>query len=229
MTDESRQEREGVNREVLSAQVKDFILQRIMEGQLSPGSRIVETRIARELGVSQAPVREALRDLASVGIVQVEPYRGAFVREPSRSELIEAMTVRRELEAIGARWAAPQMTDDDLEELRLLIGEMGAAAAEGDTHRHALINTRFHQKVMEVSGNRSLIWLWSLLQPMARTYYTATVAGVDLDWLGERHLPILEALASREPELAEKAIRSHSEEAQELALHRHDIDEERDR
>lgn len=210
--------RGGLNREVLSSQVKDRILQWILEGELPPGSRIVETRVAKQLGVSQAPVREALRDLASVGIVEVAPYRGASVREPSRSELIEAMAVRGELEAIGARWAAERITDSTLENLRRLIDAMQEAAREGDTHQHALANTLFHQAIMESSGNRSLVWTWSLLEPMARTYFTATAPGIDLVWLGDRHLPILEALEARDPDRAAEVMRAHSKEAEELVL-----------
>jgi DNA-binding GntR family transcriptional regulator len=208
----------GINREVLSSQVKDRILQWILEGELPPGSRIVETRVAKQLGVSQAPVREALRDLASVGIVEVAPYRGASVREPSRSELIEAMAVRGELEAIGARWAAERITDSTLEDLRRLIEAMQEAARDGDTHQHALINTQFHQAIMEASGNRSLVWMWSLLEPMARTYFTATAPGIDLVWLGDRHLPILEALEARDSATAADVMRAHSKEAEELVL-----------
>jgi len=216
---EERQEgRDDLNREVLSVQVKDKILQWIMEGELPPGSRIVETRVARRLGVSQAPVREALRDLASVGIVQVEPYRGAFVRHPSREELVEAMTVRGELEALGARWATDRITDDDLAELRRLVDAMDEAAAAHDTHAHALHNTAFHQRIMEASGNRSLVWVWSLLEPMARTYYTAAVSGADLGWLGRRHLAIVEALESRDPEKVAEVMRAHAKEAEEAVL-----------
>lgn len=210
--------RGGLNREVLSSQVKDRILQWIFEGELPPGSRIVETRVAKQLGVSQAPVREALRDLASVGIVEVAPYRGASVREPSRSELIEAMAVRGELEAIGARWAAERITDSTLEKLRRQIEAMQEAARDGDTHQHALANTLFHQTIMESSGNRSLVWTWSLLEPMARTYLTATAPGIDLVWLGDRHLSILEALEARDPERAAEVMRAHSKEAEELVL-----------
>lgn len=210
--------REDLNREVLSVQVKDRILQWIMEGELPPGSRIVETRVARRLGVSQAPVREALRDLASVGIVQVEPYRGAFVRQPSREELVEAMTLRGELEALGARWAVERITDEDLAELRWLIGAMEEAAEAHDTHAHALHNTRFHQRIMEASGNRSLLWVWSLLEPMARTYYTAAVSGADLGWLGRRHVAILEALESRDAEKVADVMRAHAMEAEEIVL-----------
>lgn len=209
---------DDLSREVLSTQVKDRILQWILEGELPPGSRIVETRVARQLGVSQAPVREALRDLASVGIVEVAPYRGASVRQPTRSELIEAMAVRGELEAIGARWAAERITDSTLKDLRRLIEEMQEAARAQDTHAHALINTRFHQAIMEACGNRSLVWIWSLLEPMARTYFTASAPGIDLTWLGDRHLPILEALEARDPELAAEVMRAHSKEAEELVL-----------
>ena len=83
---------------MLSARVKDRILRWILEGQLPPGSRIVETRVARQLGTSQAPVREALRDLATLGLVEMHPYRGARVRIPDAGELVEAMEVRGELE-----------------------------------------------------------------------------------------------------------------------------------
>lgn len=217
-TESEDYEREDLNREVLSVQIKDRLLQWIMEGELPPGSRIVETRIARRLGVSQAPVREALRDLASVGIVQVEPYRGAFVRRPSPDELAEAMTLRGELEALGARWAVERITDEDLVELRRLIDAMDRAAAAHDTHAHALHNTTFHQRIMEASGNRSLLWVWSLLEPMARTYYTAAVSGADLGWLGRRHLAIVEALESRDPEKVAEVMRAHAKEAEESIL-----------
>src|SRR3954467_2281513 len=83
-------------RSVLSAQVKDRLLRWIIEGELQPGSRIVETRVARQLGTSQAPVREALRDLATLGLVEMHPYRGARVRTPQSHELTEAMEVRGE-------------------------------------------------------------------------------------------------------------------------------------
>jgi DNA-binding GntR family transcriptional regulator len=79
-----------ISRSVLSDQVKDRLLQAILAGEYPPGSRIVETRVAQELGTSQAPVREALRDLEALGLVQITAYRGARVRRPTRAELREA-------------------------------------------------------------------------------------------------------------------------------------------
>ena len=131
-------------RSVLSAQVKDRMLQWILEGELPPGSRIIETRIARQLGTSQAPVREALRDLATLGLVEMNPYRGARVRQPAAEELIEAMELRGELEAIAARGAARIIDDAMLERMRTLLEQMRASAARGDAHAQALHNAEFH-------------------------------------------------------------------------------------
>jgi DNA-binding GntR family transcriptional regulator len=216
MTTPADRRSDPVARNVLSAQVKDRILQWILEGELAPGSRIVETRVARELGTSQAPVREALRDLATLGVVEMQPYRGARVRRPSKQELVEAMEVRAELEAMAARLAAPRMTEDCLNELRGLMDEMGKWADSGDAHEHALSNTEFHAAVVRASGNRTLERTWSMLEPFARTYVTATVPGIDLHWLGRRHLPILEALEARDPERAAATMRVHAKEAEAL-------------
>jgi len=92
-------------RSVLGAQVKGRMLQWILEGGMTPGARIIETRVARLLGTGQAPVREALRDLVTLGLVEMQPFRGARVREPAADELVEAMELRGELEAIAARHA----------------------------------------------------------------------------------------------------------------------------
>src|SRR3954464_13545516 len=115
-------------RSVLSAQVKDRLLRWIIEGELPPGARIIETRVARQLGTSQAPVREALRDLATLGLVEMHPYRGARVRTPQSHELIEAMEVRGELEAIAARHAATVIDERTLARMGGLLDGMREAA-----------------------------------------------------------------------------------------------------
>src|SRR5215208_2777189 len=137
---------------MLSAQVKDRLLQWILQGELQPGSRIVETRVARQLGTSQAPVREALRDLATLGLVEMQPYRGARVRQPAKAELIEAMEVRGEIEAIAARQAATAIDAATLRRMRRLLDDMRASAKQGDAHAQATHNSEFHTCVIEASG-----------------------------------------------------------------------------
>jgi DNA-binding GntR family transcriptional regulator len=214
-----------LTRSVLSAQVKDRLLQWILEGELPPGSRIIETRVARQLGTSQAPVREALRDLATLGLVEMLPYRGARVREPAPEELVEAMELRGELEAIAARDAARVIDEELLAPMRRLLDEMRASAARGDAHAQAVQNSQFHTCVINASGNRTLQRLWSMLEPFARTYLTATVPGADLHWLAERHVAILSALESRDPERAAAAMRAHAREAEHQVLATAGLDE----
>jgi DNA-binding GntR family transcriptional regulator len=193
----------------LRAQVKDVILQRIVEGSLESGSRIVETRIAQELGVSQAPVREALRDLEQLGCVVHEPNRGCSVRAFSAEELLEAFPVRAALEALAARLAAERITTEELAELDGLLERMRRAARSGDAHEQSQANASFHATVVRAARNRTLERQWQMLEPYSRTYLTVSRPGTDLVHLSDRHVPILEALRRRDPAKAGEAMEEH--------------------
>ena len=101
-------------RKVLREDVKSIISSAIMKGEYKPGDRIVETQIAKDLNVSQAPVREALRDLEQMGIVVTEPYKGTYVRDISRKDLISYYDVRAELEGLAMRLAMPNLKEKDI-------------------------------------------------------------------------------------------------------------------
>ena len=202
-------------RYVLRSQVRDVLIERIVEGHYKPGARLVETQIARELGVSQAPVREALRDLESVGVVETTAFRGARVRNPSRDELLEAYPVRAALESLAASEAASRITDEQLDKLEDLIVEMEKAGAEGNAHRQAISNAQFHGLIVEAAQNSTLLRLWAILEPWARTYLTAARAGVDLNELAVRHRKILTPLRMRDAQAAADAMRDHLLEAAE--------------
>ncbi len=198
-----------ISREVLADQVKDRLLQAIIAGRYAPDSRIVETRVAREYGTSQAPVREALRGLEALGLVEITPFRGARVRRPSRSELVEAYAVRSELECLGARLAVPRMKDDDIAELEALGEEMQRAARAGDGHAVATADATLHGRVVRLSGNATLERVWRALEPFSRTYITLVVPGADAQWTADLHLPILEALRRRDADQLVQALRQH--------------------
>lgn len=205
-----------LERSVLSDRIKDHLLQEIMTGHYPPGARIVETRVARELGTSQAPVREALRDLEALGIVEINAFKGARVRHPNRSELSEAYDVRAELESLGARLALTRMTDADLDELEEYLNDMQAAADAGDTHRAAVIDVAFHGRIVEIAGNRTLERVWRYLEPMSRTYITLVVPGVNARQVADLHIPILTALRCRDPQLAVEAYHQHFQAASDM-------------
>ncbi len=199
----------AISRSVLSDAVKDRLLEGILDGTYPPGSRIVETRVARLLGTSQAPVREALRDLEALGLVEISPFRGARVRRPSRSELLEAYVVRAELEAMAARLALPELTPADLDHLGALLEEMLRCAGAGDTVSEAAADAAFHGYLVERAGNATLTRVWAQLAPYSRTYINMAVPGGDRHLMAALHGDVLEALRSGDPARADAAVRQH--------------------
>lgn len=197
-----------IGRTVLREQVKDLILERILQGEYRPGDRLVETRIAEELGTSQAPVREALRDLELLRFVESEPFRGARVREVTLEELGEIYPVRAALEEVAARAAAVRI-DSQLEALERELVAMHKAADRGDLHEQAEHDVAFHRIVVQASGNSILIEVWNSLRVETRTVITALKTGMDGHEIAEMHRPILEALRERNPERSGAAIRDH--------------------
>ena len=204
-----------VSRSVLADQVKERILEGILGGEFPPDSRIVETQVARALGTSQAPVREALRGLEALGLVEITPFRGARVRRPSKREVIEAYAVRSTLESLAARLAAPRITDDDLAELGGYLDEMRAAARVGNGHVLAEADAHFHSRIVELADNGTLEKVWRSLEPFSRTYMTLAVPGADPAWSANLHAPVLEALEARDVEAIVEALRQHFEQVSE--------------
>jgi DNA-binding GntR family transcriptional regulator len=198
-----------IARSVLADQVKDHLLDAILSGDYPPDSRIVETRVARELGTSQAPVREALRGLAAIGVIDLEPFRGARVRRASLEELLEGYVVRSDLETLAARLAVPRMTEEDLDDFARLGAEMERAAAAGDRHAVAEADFAFHARMVRAAGNSVLERVWQTLEPYSRTYLTLLVPGADPEWTAGLHVPILDALRLHDPDEVVAALEQH--------------------
>ncbi len=199
-------------RSVLADQVKERLLDGILTGRFAPDSRIVETQVARELGTSQAPVREALRGLEALGVVEITPFRGARVRRPTRRELLEAYAIRTALESLGARLAVPLLSDDELDELSACVDEMQAAARDNDGAGVAEADARFHGRILELADNATLVRVWRSLEPFSRTYITLVVPGADPQWSADLHVPILAALRRRDVDAVVAALERHFEE-----------------
>jgi DNA-binding GntR family transcriptional regulator len=216
-----------LSRRVLADQVKDRLLEGILNGHYPPDSRIIETQVARELGTSQAPVREALRGLEALGVVEITPFRGARVRRPSKREILEAYAVRSTLESLGALLAVPRMTDAHIEELAGQLEAMRAAARGGDGHGVAEADARFHGRIVELADNGALVKTWRSLEPFSRTYLTLAVPGADPQWSADLHAPIMAAIERRDAEAVVRALERHFEEVSENMARRWPDDEER--
>ena len=206
----------SLNRTVLRDQVKEILLKRILDGEYKPGDRLVEMHIAQEFEISQAPVREALRELEALGFVESEPYRGTYVRAVTKSELTEIYPVRAALEEVAARAAA--LCLENIEPLEAELRAMHVAAEKGDLDEQVKHDAEFHRLIVEASGNRVLQEMWRSLRIEARTMISVLKVGISGDELAEMHRPILEALAERDAEKAGLLLRKHVEYFGELIM-----------
>lgn len=198
----------GIVHESISSRVKKRISDRILDGSYPPGHRLVELSIARELKTSQAPVREALRDLEALGLVESEPFKGARVRQVSERELQEAYQVRAMIEQHAAELAADFLRDNTSG----LQGEMAAAhlaALAGDNEKFSHHNAAFHRQIVAASGNSILLRVWDALGAEIRTQVFLSQEKLS-PLEGEKlHQSIIDALQSGDGKEAGKLLREH--------------------
>ncbi|GAC1319749.1 MAG: GntR family transcriptional regulator [Chloroflexota bacterium] len=199
----------SVTRTVLREQIKEVLVERILSGHYKPGDRLIELHIAQEFGTSQAPVREALRDLESLRFVGSEAFRGTRVRSISRQELAEIYPVRAALEGLAAHLAVERAPDDLLDRLTKQYRAMCEAAEKSDLHDQVHHDVELHRLIVEASGNSILMQVWQSLRVEVRTLVTAVETEMNLRDLADAHLPILEAFAVRDAERADTVVRLH--------------------
>lgn len=205
-------EKNALSRTILSEQIRDIIADSILNGELEAGDRVVENNLAQKLGVSQAPVRDAIRDLVFMGFLSSEPYKGATVRSFNQEDLHEVYLVRASLESLSAGLAAALITDDDIHKLENILEKMVAAAKKGDAKGTALLNTEFHETILKITGNKLLLKIWKTLQFGYWAIATARRPEFDLEYSAVRHADLIEVLKTRDPERAQKVMQKHIEE-----------------
>ena len=182
-----------------------------MSGELQPGERLVETRIAQELGTSQAPVREALRDLELLRLVESEPFRGSRVRVFDEEEMIEVFPVRASLEELAARLATERLDGDVTRRSRSEFEAMREAVRRDDTNALAQHDIAFHRLIVEAAGNSVLEQCWKSLGVESRITISLYGTYMDPEQAAERHIKLLDAIRSGHPGAAGREARKHVE------------------
>lgn len=197
---------------LLRDEVRNSIQEAILSNELKPGERVIETQWAKELGVSKAPVREAIRELETVGLLENRPFRGSFVRELTNKQIRDANKVRIVLDELSLREAAAHITDSGLEQLREMIREMETAAEKSDYESYIEKNIAFHEKIVEFADNELLLRVWRQSNTTEWTRVITHMSKQSLDRLALRHEDMYEALASHDPERAAEAGIAHYKE-----------------
>jgi DNA-binding GntR family transcriptional regulator len=194
----------------LRQSVYDALIDLIVGGELAPGQHMVETDLARQLGVSRQPIREALHRMEAEGWVDLRPSQGAFVHVPTDQEVDELLDVRALLEAETARLAARSPSPARLARLREICRE-GQAAAEADDFGTAVTaNNTFHAEIAAIGGNAVLAELADIVGRRVQWYYRM-VAPARGHGSWTEHAQLIEAIQAGDADRAESIARSHTE------------------
>ncbi len=206
---------EGLSQNLLSDQAYLLLRTELLSATLEPGTRLVESEVARRLKVSQAPVREALRRLAHEGLVLQLPRRGSFVAHLSAEEARNAYAVRGALEVVAIDGifgcGDPDRVPELVASLDERLHELVAAAADDDLIRFVAADAAFHRTVWEASGNALLTRIWPMVEVAMRnlTVVSNRLYYAGLAEVAATHRPLIEALRERDP-AAPRLFREHA-------------------
>jgi DNA-binding GntR family transcriptional regulator len=200
--------------------VVDAIVEGVKTGRYVAGQRLIEADLTTDLGVSRGPLREALSRLASQGLLEIEPHRGAVVRRLTKRDVEELFALRELLEGEAARLAATRIDEPGVRAtFRAFAKRLKSFEKSGDAVQYTEENTAFHAAVMEASGNDLLARVSSQLATQAfRLQFRNLVEGRFLPESIEDHAAIIDALLAGDGREAEKVMRRHVRRSAERAL-----------
>ena len=182
----------------------------IVHGDLAPGAKLVERVLCARLGVSRTPLREAIKRLASEGLVELQPNRGAIVTPLTLEQVRETFAVMGALEALAGQLACRNITDAQLAEIRALHFEMLACHARGDLAGYFRCNQAIHVAIVAAGGNRTLAATYRHLNAhVLRARYMANLSRERWDRAVAEHEAMLNALAARDGERLQRLLSEH--------------------
>lgn len=214
----------GTESRTLADKVCEKIVTAIVIGEIAPGSKISEPELAKEYGISRGPLREAIRRLEGLKLVERKPHVGARVVKLSLKELVEIYRVREALEGMACRMAAEFMSRDEIQDLRDLLDEheRGVEQLEGRSYFQKEGDLDFHYRIVQGSKNDKLLeLLGSDLYHLVRMYrYQFSVSSSRPKRALKEHRQIVDAIEARDPELAEMLMRRHISAARKNIEHK---------
>lgn len=196
----------------LREQVVDHLREEILSSHLAPGAELGEVALARSLGISRGPLREAVGQLAAEGLVTIIPRRGAVVTRLTRKEFIDAYQVREALESLAIKLAVPRLSSAEKSQLHRMCEAMEREAASGDATRFFETNREFHRLLVRASGNRKLEAVHSqLIAQMGRLMNKSAELRGGLERSAAEHRAIIAAVDSGDAGQAARLLEEHIE------------------
>lgn len=194
-------------------QVFEVLKQAIVQMQLQPGNLLSEADVAKQMGLSRQPVREAFIKLSEAGLVEIRPQRGTFVVLISRREVENARFIREAIEIAVIKKAAAEATPEGILAMHNLLTRQREADARADLDEFLRLDDEFHQSIAQMASCEDA-WrlVESLKAQMDRVRYLSIESATPVTTLITQHQDILEAIEAKDPDRAEAAMRVHLSE-----------------
>lgn len=194
----------------LSSVVQAEIERMIVDGELAPNERVNENALAQQLRVSRGPIREACSALSAMGLIEIIPNRGFFVRALSDEEALEVSQARAGIFACMAMLLAERITDAQVGILRALVDRMDEIVPTGEVSVYYPVNLEFHEQLARMCGNRRLAQIYlGLARELHIQRYRALSSGDVLHVSNAEHRAILNAIAAHDQVEAFRAAQAH--------------------
>jgi DNA-binding GntR family transcriptional regulator len=201
--------KERVVRQSLKDQIKTILIDRMIHGELVPGDRIKELKVAAEFGTSQSPVREAIRCLETLGYVEHIPHVGAMVKRFDKREIEEAYQVREALEVHSISLIKKGLVSL-AKELDQHLENMRQAMTDSNIRQFIEADNSFHRAIVTCCGNETMLSMWESLKMQLQVVATLMEASMSLDEIYDLHPPIVAAFKDRNQD-ASLLLRGHYE------------------
>lgn len=199
--------------------VQQEIERAILAGEHAPGSKLIEATLAQKMGVSRGPVREAFRMLEEAGLVRTEKNRGVFVRDIPIDEAVEIFDLRAAMDELVGRQLAANITTAQLKEIRGLVEAMEKAVKAEDAYHYHLLNLQFHDRLVEMAGNRKLTAIYRKLIKELSLFRRLNLAdGWLLPISANEHRQILKAISAGDADAAGRAMFQHVMDSKERTI-----------
>jgi len=208
----------SLQRRVLRDDVIDYFLRGILKKKYLPGDRLVEVQIAQDLNIGKGAVREAFRDLANMGYITIQPYKGAFINNLSYEEMMDYYKVRLMLEKTALEWIFDNqdLSGAELGQLGDAVETMAANCETGDTFTQIKADMEFHSILMNLAKSDFLKKSWESLGHSFWFFFVHNRVDLDMEKQLKKHRTLYEALISNNKELALEQMDYHFSENKRL-------------
>lgn len=207
------------NHRPLREMVYEELKMQILTGAIIPGTRMMEVELAKEIGVSRTPIREAIRKLEKEGLVTIEPRRGAYASQISTEDMIDILEVRQDMEGLAAFFAASRMTPEQLQNLKEISELYNEAVKAGEMEEMIKHDTRFHRIIVESCNNKILVKMIEQLQELVlRFRYIYYDDFKRAENMPDEHYEILHAIETGDADAARYAADIHIDRLKQLVI-----------